>query len=192
MTVQRPHDHLRSDPHIGPLVERHGELPIEPAPDPFERLVVAIIRQQVSMAAARAIRERVFDRVAVTPAGIANADPETLTDAGLSARKAEYVRNVATVWREKEYGRAYFEPLSDEAVVDELTDIRGIGKWTANMFLMFCLGRADVFPVQDLGIRNGMRELFDDEITRPEMVDRAEAWRPYRSYASRYIWRLSD
>jgi DNA-3-methyladenine glycosylase II len=81
--------------------------------------------------------------------------------------------------------------MDDAAVVDELTAITGVGEWTAEMQLMFSLGREDVFPVGDLGIRKGMRELYGD-ITRAEMVERSEAWAPYRSYASRYLWRVVD
>jgi DNA-3-methyladenine glycosylase II len=81
--------------------------------------------------------------------------------------------------------------MDRDAVVAELTDVRGVGDWTAKMFLMFVLGREDVFPVEDLGIRRGMEELFGD-LTRAEMVDRAEPWRPYRSYASLYLWRAVD
>lgn len=192
MTAGSAHEHLRADPDVGPLVERYGELTVEPADDTFQRLVVAIVRQQVSMAAARAIRERLFDRFAVTPAAMADADPAALTEAGLSARKAEYVRNVAEAYLERGYSRAYFRGMDDDAVRAELTAIRGIGDWTAKMFLMFCLGREDVFPVEDLGIRKGMRTLYGAELSRPAMVERAEAWRPYRSYASRYVWRAYD
>jgi DNA-3-methyladenine glycosylase II len=81
--------------------------------------------------------------------------------------------------------------MDDEAVVDELTTITGVGRWTAEMQLIFSLGREDVFPAGDLGIRNAMETLYGD-LDRAEMVERAAAWAPYRSYASRYLWRLTD
>jgi DNA-3-methyladenine glycosylase II len=190
--VSDPHDHLREDPDLGPLVDEHGELAVEPHDDPFERLVVSIVRQQVSMDAAAAIRERLFDAVEPTPEAFAAADPEVLRDAGLSASKVEYVRNVAEAFTERGYGHDYFRELSDEAVHDELTSIAGVGPWTADMFLMFALGREDVFPVGDLGIRKGMQSLFGEDTTRAEMRDVAERWQPYRSYASLYVWRAYE
>jgi len=187
-----PHDALRDDPDLAPLVAEHGELELDPADDPFERLVVSIVRQQVSMDAAAAIRERLFDAVEVTPAGVASADPETLRDAGLSAQKTDYVRNVAEAFDERGYDRDHFAGLADDEVRDELTAITGVGDWTAEMFLMFALGREDVFPVGDLGIRRGMEELFGAETTRAEMREIAGRWAPYRSYASLYVWRAYE
>lgn len=191
--MSEPHDYLRDDPALGPLVDEHGEIAVDPHEDPFERLVVAIVRQQVSMDAAAAIRERLFDAVDVTPEGIAGADAAVLRDAGLSSQKTDYVRNVAGAFTEHGYDRDYFRELSDDEVRTELTAITGVGDWTADMFLLFALGREDVFPVGDLGIRKGMQELFGDDTTRAEMRDlAAERWQPYRSYASLYVWRAYE
>ncbi len=184
--------HLRSDPDLAPLVEEHGPLELEPADDPFRRLVVSLTRQQVSMAAAAAIEKRLFDAVEVTPGGLLAAEESTLRDAGLSRQKTEYVRAVARAWREREYDRGFFEGMDDEAVTAELTGIHGVGTWTAKMFLLFALGRPDVFPVEDLGIRRGMESLYGDGMDRQEMVATAERWRPYRSTASLYLWRAVD
>jgi DNA-3-methyladenine glycosylase II len=189
--VTSPHDSLREDSYLGPLVERHGHLKLDPADDMFERLVVSILRQQVSMASAAATRERLYEAVEVTPEGILAADPETLRNVGLSRQKTGYVRNVAEAFRD-DYSKAYFEELDDQAVVDELTDIKGVGEWTARMQLLFSLGRPDVFPVGDLGIRKGMRNLFGEDLSRAEMVEAAERWAPYRSYASLYLWRVEE
>ena len=183
---------LRTDPYLGPLVDEYGPLTIEPAEDFFRRFVVSVLRQQVSMASAAATRERLFEAVEVTPEGILAADPEVLRDAGLSRQKTEYVRNIAEAFLEKGYSLAYFADATDEEVVAELTSITGVGAWTANMQLMFSLGRPDVFPVGDLGIRKGMEALFDAEMTRAEMVETAERWAPYRSYASLYLWRADE
>lgn len=182
---------LRDDPHIAPLVEEFGVLALDPADDFFERFVTSILRQQVSMASAAATRERLFDSVTVTPEGILEADDQLLRDAGLSRQKTEYVNNIAEAFTENGYSKAYFADASDEAVIAELTDIKGVGEWTASMQLMFALGRPDVFPVGDLGIRNGMETLYG-ELTRGEMVEKAERWAPYRSYASLYLWRVED
>lgn len=183
---------LRDDPTLAPIIEEHGELTIEPHPDPFRRLVVSIINQQLSTASAAAIRERVFDRFEVTPAAMLAADEAALRETGLSASKVEYVRNVAEAFEAQPLTPDYFDGVPDEEVVAELTEIRGVGVWTAKMYLLFCLAREDVFPVEDLGIRRGMQLLYGEDLTRPEMVETAEAWRPYRSYASRYLWRAYE
>jgi DNA-3-methyladenine glycosylase II len=189
---QDPIDALRADDRLGPVVEAHGPVTLEPHPEPFERLVTAIVRQQVSMASAAAIRERLFDAVSVTPAGILSADEATLREAGLSASKAEYVKNVARAWRERPLDREHFADVSDAGVIETLTDIRGVGPWTAKIHLLFCLGREDVFPVEDLGIRQGMQRVVDSSLDRREMPTAAERWAPYRSYASLYLWRVTE
>jgi DNA-3-methyladenine glycosylase II len=190
--VSDPHDTLRDDPDLAPLVAEHGELAVDPHDDLFERLVVSIVRQQVSMDAAAAIRERLFDAVDVTPESIAGADSDVLRDAGLSSQKTDCVQNVAVAFRENGYDRDSFADMSDDAVRAELTDTKGVGGWTADMFLVFALGREDVFPVGDLGIRKGMHELFGEDTTRSEMRSIAERWQPYRSYASLYVWRACE
>ncbi|WP_436901974.1 DNA-3-methyladenine glycosylase family protein [Halovenus halobia] len=184
--------HLRADETLGPCIDEHGPLSLDAAENTFERLVVSLLRQQVSTDAAAAIRERLFDAVEVTPEGVLDADPETLRDAGLSEAKTEYVRGVAEAYQREGYDHLYFEGMTDEAVLDELTAIRGVGPWTGKMFLMFALGRPDVFPVEDLGIRRGMEHVFEEDLTRGEMCDYAGEWAPYRSYASLYLWRAYE
>jgi len=193
-TDNAPHTTLRSDEYLGPLVECHGRIDLEPAADFFERFVVSILRQQVSMESAAATRERLFDVVEVSPEGILTADERILRDAGLSRQKTEYVRNVAQAFEAEDYSRAYFEEMSNDAVRAELTDIPGVGPWTANMQLIYSLGRPDVFPVGDLGIRKGMARLFEELAVedRAAMRARSERWTPYRSYASLYLWRECD
>lgn len=192
MPQTSPEEILTQDLALKPIVDRHGPVELEPADDPFRRLITSVISQQVSTQAARSIRERLFERVEVTPQAIASTDPEVLTGAGLSRQKAEYVHEIADAYLEYGYDRAYFAEMEDEAVIDELTCIHGVGTWTAKMFLMFCLSREDVFPVEDLGIRNAMHETIDPSLSRTEMVERAEQWSPVRSYASLYLWRVID
>lgn len=181
-----PHP-IANDRALAPLIRRHGVLEIETASDPFRRLVTSIVNQQLSTASAAAIRQRLFDRFEIRPAALLGTDPSELREVGLSARKADYLLNIAEAFRE-DPDLSSLEEMSDEDVTERLTAITGVGTWTAKIFLIFALGRPDVFPVEDLGIRKGMRELFGD-LSRAGMVERAERWRPHRSLASLYVWR---
>ncbi|MEF8772119.1 DNA-3-methyladenine glycosylase family protein [Halodesulfurarchaeum sp.] len=185
------HRHLRTDNQLAGLINQHGYLVLQPAEDPFRRLVKAIARQQVSMASAAATWERLTDAFAVTPNKIRDAEPTELQGVGLSAAKAEYTKTAAEAFDERNWSRDSFADLSDEAVIEELTEIRGIGPWTAKMFLQFGLGRSDVFPVEDLGIRQAVTELYGVE-SRAAMREQAEVWAPYRSIGSLYLWRAGD
>lgn len=187
-----PHESLAADDYLGPLVEQYGPLAIEPAADFYQRFVTAVVRQQVSMASAAATRDRLFDRFDVTPETVLAADDDVLRDVGLSRQKTRYVRTIAEAFIERGWDQECFEAMTDQAVRDELTEVTGVGTWTANMQLIFSLGRPDVFPVGDLGVRKGMETVFQAELTRAEMVDRAERWAPYRSYATLYLWRVEE
>lgn len=185
------HDTLREDPVLCALIEEFGELELDVADDPFERLVISIINQSISTASANAVRERVFALFDdLTPETVLAADEESLRDAGLGEAKTEYVRNAARAFRERDLTREGFAGANDEEVIDELAGIRGVGEWTGRMYLIFALGREDVLPLGDLAVRRGIESLYGDgEMTREEMRAVAERWRPYRSLATLYIWR---
>jgi DNA-3-methyladenine glycosylase II len=182
---------LEDDPELSKLVKQHGELELDADQDPFRRLVVSIVNQQLSTQSAEAIRERLFERFEIEPEAVLDADNEELKEVGLSGQKVDYLKSAARHFIEDGLDREKFREMSDEEVIDELTEIHGIGDWTAKMFLVFVLGRQDVFPVEDLGIRNAMRELYGIE-DREEMRDKAEDWKPHRSLASLYLWRAVD
>lgn len=183
---------LRSDELLGPVVEQYGKLSLDPSDDLFERLVISVLRQQVSMASAAATRERLFEAVDVTHEGILAAEERILRDAGLSRQKARYVREIAETFDEHGHTKKSLTGHEDDEIVELLTGITGIGPWTARMQLLFTFGRPDVFPVGDLGVRKGMETLYGREMTRAEMVEAAERWAPYRSYASLYLWRVNE
>lgn len=183
------HAHLREDQTIGPLIDEYGDLELDPADDPFERLVVSIVNQVISTEAARTVRERLFETFEIIPESILAADEDDLREVGLSPQKVAAMKNAAAWWRAEDVTRDRFAELSDEAVIDGLTEISGIGDWTGKMFLMFALGREDVFPVEDLAVRRGMEMLFE-EPSRAEMREHAENWRPYRSVATLYVWQI--
>lgn len=183
---------LEDDEILGPVVERVGERSLEPADDFFARFVRSIIRQQVSMAAASAIEERVRETVQLTPAAVLALDREDLHQAGVSTQKAQTIFLIAEQFDGGTWSRRYFEDRTDEEVIDELTTVRGVGVWTAKMQLIFSLARPDVFPVEDLGIRSGMEVLVGDSLSREEMIERSRRWSPVRSLASLYIWDVVD
>lgn len=189
--LEEAHPVLRQDPVMADLVKRHDPY-VEPNWNEYERLCISIINQQLSTASAVAVRERVFDLLEddVTPETVLAANEAALRDAGLSRSKVEYVRNAARAFQQNDYTREGLAEHSNEEVIDVLTEIKGIGAWTARMYLLFVLERPDVLPLGDLAVRRGIEALYGngEELTRAEMREIAEPWRPYRSVATRYIW----
>ncbi|SEH47146.1 DNA-3-methyladenine glycosylase II [Halopenitus malekzadehii] len=183
---------LRADPVVSQLIDRHGPLHVTPAEEPFRRLCTSIINQQLSTASADAIRTRTFDVLggAVTPETVLAGDEESLREAGLSATKVEYLRSAAEAFRDRDLTPSGLADATDEDAIAELTRIRGVGDWTARMYCIFVLGREDVLPLGDLAVRKGIEQLYadGDDLSRGEMREIAEPWRPYRSYGTRYVW----
>ncbi|WP_336364017.1 DNA-3-methyladenine glycosylase family protein [Halalkalicoccus salilacus] len=183
---------LRRDPVMARIIDERDPY-VEPEwDDEFERLIVSIINQQLSTASAAAVKQRVFALFdgEVTPETVLAADEEALREAGLSRTKVEYVKNAAEAFLERDLTREGLADHTDEEVIEELTRIKGIGEWTARMYLLFVLERADVLPLGDLAVRRGIEQLYGDgdELTRAEMREIAEQWRPHRSAATKYIW----
>lgn len=127
-------DTLRADPVLAPVIERHGPVELEPADDPFARLVTSIVNQQLSTASARAIRERLFDRFPITPDALLAADPAALREVGLSRQKVEYVQAAARAFADGAITVESLAAMENQEVIDALTEIKGIGVWTAKMF----------------------------------------------------------
>ncbi|MFB6114904.1 MAG: DNA-3-methyladenine glycosylase [Candidatus Nanohalobium sp.] len=175
------------DEEMERLYEEHGEKQLERSEDPFEDLLVSIINQQLSTQSAEAIRERFFENFERTPEKILEADEDELSDVGLSSQKVDYMKSAAERFIEDDLSAEGFSNMSDEEVIEELTEIHGIGEWTAKMFLITVLGREDVFPVEDLGIRKAMENIYGLE-SRDEMREKASEWKPKRSLASLYLW----
>jgi len=177
---------------MGRLVDTHGRLRLDPADDEFRRLCRSILNQQLSTASANAIRERAFGLLddEVTPRRVLDADVAALRDAGVSETKVEYLRSAAEAFRARDLTRAGLASHPDDEAIEALTRIRGVGEWTARMYLIFALGREDVLPLGDLAVRRGIEAVYGDGdgMSREEMRAVAETWRPYRSYGTRYIW----
>ena len=182
---------LKKDPVKAKLIEVNEPIELSPHPDPFARLITSVVNQQLSVASARSIRNRLFEQFEITPIGILNATEDDLRSTGLSAQKVDYMFNIASAFKEG-LSTTKLHSMSDQDVIETLTKIRGVGVWTAKMFLIFVLARNDVFPIEDLGIRKAMDDLYPSLTTQSEMVKHAETWSPYRSYASRYLWTAID
>jgi len=194
--------HLRAaDPVLGALIERIGPLPRAPRPDrpdPSDRyavLVRTIAGQQLSTKAADAIWRRLLARFggrAPTPAEVLAADPDELRAAGgLSRAKTSYLRSLAEHVLDGSLELERLDQLDDETVMAELTAVKGLGEWSAHMYLMFQLGRPDVLAPGDLGIRRAIMLAYGlEEMPAPRrVIEIAEPWRPYRTTACRYLWR---
>ena len=195
-------DHERlaaSDPVIAGLVAQIGGLSAADRSrgrlqvDSYGALLRAVVGQQLSTKAAATIYGRVlelFGGSTPAPEDLLTVDPQRLRDAGLSWRKVEYVRDLALHVETGELELERFGELSDDEVVAEITAIRGFGLWTAQMFLIFHLGRPDVLPTGDLGIRRAIEVAYglDEPPDQARMLEIAEPWRPQRSLASLYLW----
>lgn len=181
--------------YLGPTVKTHGKCKIMPDKyDPFDALIASIISQQLSVKAADTIEGRVRTLVGkkFRPTAILKATTEDLRAAGLSARKVEYVQGIADAVKRRKISFKKLESASNEEVIEKLVELRGVGKWTAEMFMMHALGRIDVFSSLDVGLQRGMQILFGEEAYDLEAMDRlAERWQPYRTVASWYLWRLA-
>jgi len=198
--VQEAADYLsRQDPVLRLVIAARGLCTIRPHENYYQELVDSIISQQLSIHAARSTEKRFRDLFGghfPTPKEILTTDIETLRGLGFSRAKASYVLDLAQHVLDGKVQFDHLDALSNDDVITELTAVKGIGVWTAHMFLMFCMGRTDILPVGDLGIRNGIRKLYglEDTPTPQQIVAIAtqNKWHPYESIASWYIWQSLD
>lgn len=188
---------MKSDPVMREIVKRVGAYEMEARGQPYESLLRAILYQQLAGPAAAAIERRflaIFGGRIPQPAELLDATDEILRGAGISRQKAAYMRSIAEHFASGELTNARLLRAPDEEVIEKVTRIKGIGRWTADMLLMFCLGRPDVLPVGDLGVQNAMRLAYGLEglPTPAQMMEIGERWRPYRSAGAWYLWRRAD
>jgi len=198
--LQKAADHLSArDACLVPVIAKYGLAKITPHKDYYQELVDSIISQQLSVHAARAIEQRFRDLFGghfPSPEEILATDVETLRGLGFSYAKGRYVLDLAQHIVDGKVKFDHLDSLSNEDIIKELTAVKGIGEWTVHMFLMFCMGRLDILPVGDLGIRNGIRVLYGFEDTpTPDQIRQVAVtnqWHPYESVASWYVWQSLD
>jgi DNA-3-methyladenine glycosylase II len=185
---------LKADPVIAGIITKVGDLRLTHRPERFQALVRAIIFQQLAGNAAQAIFTRFVNLIGngrfPAPAAVLAASDEIMRQAGLSRGKMAYVRDLAVRVQNGEVNFTRFRRMEDEEIIAELTRVKGIGRWTAEMYLMFNLRRPDVLPVDDLGLRNAVRKAYgiDHPLTARQLREFGERWRPYRSAAVWYLW----
>ncbi len=188
---------MKADPVMRGIIKRVGELALEARGEPYEALLRSVLYQQLAGAAAAAIERRFLalfgDRIP-EPDELTAASDEALRGAGLSRQKSGYMRSVAEHFASGEISNRKLRRAPDEEVIELVTAIKGVGRWTADMLLIFCLGRPDVLPVGDLGVRNSMMGAYglEDQPKPEDMYRIAESWRPYRSAGTWYLWRRGD
>jgi DNA-3-methyladenine glycosylase II len=191
--------HLSQDPRLATILPQLTLPILESSNDIYIALLEAVVSQQLSVKAADTIFKRflnLFETQNPTPERILTQSVETLRSCGLSGQKASYIQNIATFWQQPHIQTRDWLSVDNDLIIKELTTIKGVGKWTVEMILMFKLGRLDVFPEADLGIQQAMIRLYGIEskgkTLKKELCEIAAAWQPYRSVASRYLWRWKD
>lgn len=189
----------KADPKIAELIKNLPPIVSNPEPDFYHTLLRSVVGQQLSVKAAATIFKRfleLFPGNYPHPEEVLLLLDEQLRGVGLSGQKSGYVREVAEFKKSGKLEPEVISHLEDEELIKHLTHIKGVGRWTAEMLLMFALDRPDVFPADDLGIQNAMKKRYglteEKKELRARMFEIAETWKPYRTIASKYLWKSLD
>lgn len=190
---------IKNDTVLAPLIAKNGPCPIRPHNNYYWELIDSIISQQLSVKAAATIERRLqelFGTETPQPEAILEKSVEELRTVGLSRAKANYIRDLAQHILAGKLEFDKFEKMSNDEIITELTAVKGIGEWTAHMFLMFCMARADILATGDLGIRNAIKKLYGfKQNPTPEAVKKIaneNKWHPYETIACWYLWKSFD
>lgn len=204
--LQKAKQHLSTDPLFIPILESieinafsSSEEKMKQEVNIMTSLIKAIVSQQLSVKAANTIYKRfldLFEGVSPNAAKLLETDIETLKSVGLSKQKITYIREVALFAQNNDISIEFIHQKNNEEVIEYLTQIKGVGRWTVEMLLMFTLERPDVFPVADLGIQQAMQKLIKTDEKGKELIQlmtiHAEKWKPYRTFAAMYLWKWKD
>lgn len=197
-TFEAGYAHIRkSDPKLKPILDSRGVLKFNPQGEPFESLVESILSQQLAGAAASAIIKKVralFPDGELEAKRIHRIDGRKLRSAGVSPQKLSYLKDLAARVVEGTLDLEALESMPDEEIIEVLDEVKGIGPWTVHMFLIFTLGRPDVLPVDDYGIRLSLQRIYGlSEMPKKAEIEKlAEKWHPYSTVASLYLWHAKD
>jgi len=198
MNIEAGLDLLKKDKKIKDLIIKFGRPDFNQGQDYFQSLLRSIVFQQLSGKAAQTIYERLVNLIPETsnlcPNEILTLDKDEMRKAGLSFQKIDYVRNLADYFENNSFKKKDVEGMTNEEISKELIQIKGIGQWTVDMFLMFTLNRADILPYRDLGIQKGIMKILNMKNlpSKKEMDNCSRKWRPYRTIACWYLWKMAD
>ena len=198
MDIEEGIDLLKKDKKMNDLINKFGRPDFSQREDYFQSLLRSIVFQQLSGKAAQTIYERLVNLIPNTsnlcPNEVLKLDKDEMRKAGLSFRKIDYVRNMANYFENNSFYKKDVERMTDEEISKELIQIKGIGQWTVEMFLMFTLNRADILPYKDLGIQKGIMKILNMKNlpSKKEMENCSRKWRPYSTIACWYLWKMAD
>ena len=198
MDIEAGIDLLKRDRNMQVLIEKFGRPNFKIGQDYFQSLFRSIVFQQLSGEAAQTIYKRLVKLIPETsnlcPNEVLKIEKNDMSKAGLSSQKINYVRNLADYFENNSFQKKDVERMTDEEISRELTQIKGIGQWTVDMFLMFTLNRADILPYGDLGIQKGIMKILNKKNlpSKKEMRNCSKKWVPYRTIACWYLWRMTD
>ena len=198
MNIDDGLDLLNRDENMRVLIRKFGRPNFEPKQDYFQSLLRSIVFQQLSGKSAKTIYERFVNLIPepsiLCPNEVLKLDKDEMRKTGLSFQKINYLRNLADFFEKKSFQKKDVERMTDEDISKELIQIKGVGQWTVDMFLMFTLNRADILPYTDLGIQKGIKKMFNMNglPSKKEMETHSKIWRPYRTIACWYLWRAVD
>ncbi len=194
MSHKEATEFLKRDPKLAKIIKQVGDYNVKITKNRYQSLVEAIIAQQLSGAAAGAILKKfkkLYKSKFPKPIEVIKTPDSKLRSAGLSKMKISYIKDLSKKIKTNQLNMRIISTKSDEYVVDQLTNVKGIGRWTAEMSLIFSLGRLDVLPVGDLGLKKGIQLMHSfNELPNEKEIERlAESWRPYRTVATWYLWK---
>ncbi len=185
----------KKDERLGKIIDFYPKDFLFTKSDPFLTLSRSIVGQQISVKAAQSVWDKLELKIGkITTRKINKTHSNKLKSAGLSRQKVLYLKNLAKAFIHKEIKMNLWNDMSDEEIIIDLIKIKGIGRWTAEMFLIFNLCRADVFPLDDIGVIKGVSKLYNIKypINRDQLIQIGNKWKPYRSVATWYLWRSLD
>ena len=186
---------IKKDKKLGSLIKSYPTDFLFTKSDPFLTLARSIVGQQISVKAAQSVWDRFEVKIKkVTPLNINKMHSNSLKSIGLSRQKVQYLKNLSNAFIEKKIKIKLWNKMNDEEIIQDLIQIKGIGRWTAEMFLIFNLCRADIFPIDDIGMVKGLCRIYnlDYPINKDKVLKIGDKWRPFRSIATWYLWRSLD